>query len=414
MTHPATRLEDLAQYPQLRTLLVEHGRRGVRVQAALRLALGVLAVAIVLLQPPARFQVACDFLAIGYLAWGLVLSTVATRSEKLLPYMWSTLFVDLIIITLLTVLSGVTNATWTSDIFVFGFFLIPLLSATQLRPWLSAAVCIPTVALYFASGVFGRIGNDNEPWDSIILRTLVLVAASIGSVLLSRVQRSRVMTLSQLALERAALVAELVGLEDRERRDLSEALHDGALQYVLAARMDLEDLEPQADPLVYQRIDDAVSTAAKLLRSTVFELHPAVLERSGLRPAVEELATTAGARGGFAVVIESTEWEPGLRTDADQVLYATVRELLNNVVKHAGAKNVAIHLQHRDGAALVEVMDDGRGISQEEIEKKLAAGHIGLSSRRARLEAVGGTFAIRPRQPAGTTVEVHVPAGILT
>lgn len=198
-----------------------------------------------------------------------------------------------------------------------------------------------------------------------------------------------------------------------ERQDLSEHLHDGALQYVLAARMDLEDLDGVVDPGVYDRLDQALTTTARLLRSTVSELNPAVLASSGLVPALVDLAAESGRRGGFTVTTGFQDWPEGTRTTADALLFATARELLANVVKHAAASTVTITLSLRDSQARMSVADDGRGIAAGEAADKLAQGHIGLNSRRVRIEAAGGSLRVLPRTIRGTLVETVLPAAWL-
>jgi two-component system NarL family sensor kinase len=122
------------------------------------------------------------------------------------------------------------------------------------------------------------------------------------------------------------------------------------------------------------------------------------------------LARTARSRGGFTVEIDSDGWPEGLRTSADTLLLATVRELLTNVVKHAGAGTVRITLDHSDKSARLEVADDGRGIADGELARRLGEGHVGLTARRVRVEAAGGRFELGPNRPTGTVAQVEVPA----
>jgi two-component system NarL family sensor kinase len=196
-------------------------------------------------------------------------------------------------------------------------------------------------------------------------------------------------------------------VEDQQRRQLAEDLHDGALQYVLAAHQDVEDV--QTDPRALARLDEALTASSRLLRSTVSELHPAVLERLGLAQALRDLARTTEARGGFTVTLELDGWEDGVRTSADILLYSTARELLTNVVKHAGARAVQINLARSGELAHLEVADDGRGIPDGAVEKSLDDGHIGLASHRVRLEAAGGGLSMATAEPSGTVIRVDVP-----
>ena len=75
-----------------------------------------------------------------------------------------------------------------------------------------------------------------------------------------------------------SLLDDLVHLEERESRELSERLHDGALQYVLAARLDLDDVRGSGNEEAVDRIERALAESTRMLRSTVSEFNPAVLE----------------------------------------------------------------------------------------------------------------------------------------
>ena len=157
-----------------------------------------------------------------------------------------------------------TKQSWTADILLNGFFLIPMLATTQLRPGVGTVVTVPTVLVYLASSIAARHSND-EPWASVILRTGVLAALSLGCVLMSAIQRSRVLTIAGLVSDRTLLVSELADVEAQARRDLAEELHDGALQYVLAARQDLADIRPKDGAESFDRVDYALRESTTLV-----------------------------------------------------------------------------------------------------------------------------------------------------
>jgi len=373
----------------------EHAERGIRLQAALRWVLVVFLALTLVFVPPAHDLLACALIVAGYAVFALVASLWATRAGA-----WVALFVDLAVLGTLTLLTGVrTPNSWTSDVVITGFLLLPVLAATQLRPRVCAAVVVPTVLVYLVAGI-ATLGSNAEPWASLLLRTGIAAGVALGAVGLSRIQRSRVATIGSLVEVRGALLGQLGASEQAERTRLSENLHDGALQYVLAARMDLEDARETGDPEAFARLDRALSETSRLLRSTVAELHPAVLDKAGLPAALRELAATAAARGGFAVDVD-TDWpEP---TALDPLLYRTARELLANVVTHAGAHAVRVTLAGGDRARLV-VSDDGVGADPA----SAGADHIGLSSHAVRIEAAGGTLTLAPGHP-GTVATVELP-----
>jgi len=391
---------------------LQHARRGVALQVALRWVLVGFVALTVIAVPPPRFLGVCAAIAGGYALWALAVALWTRRRHPAAARMaWLALLVDVVVLGVLTLLTGVaTPQSWTSDVFTTGFLLIPVLAATQLRVWVCTAVVVPTAAVYFLAAVATREANV-EPWTSLLLRTLVIVGVALGCVGLSRIQRSRVRTIGRLAQARSGLLAELTGLEERERRALSENLHDGALQYVLAARFDLDDARETGDPAAFDRLEQALAESTRLLRSTVAELHPAVLARAGLPSALRDLATAAAARGGLAVTVDAEGWPAGERTEADPLLYRTAAELLNNVVKHAQAASAVVTLELADGTARLVVADDGVGTPENAAGGALRRGHIGLASHTLRIDAAGGRFTSAANPPHGTVVTVELPVG---
>ena len=407
MAHTTTEL-DRSSNRELDTIALEHSYAGVRLQLVLRGLLVVFVVLTVAIVPPDHERIWSYLIVALYGVWAACITVWSMRGGSgPVRFIWLALFVDLLALGGLTLLAGVAaSESWTADILVNGFFLIPFLAATQLRPGVCAAVVGPTMAVYLAVSIATQSANA-EPWSSILLRTLVLAGLGGGCIAVTWIERSRVATIGELFGHRTSLLNEVMAVEESERRNLAEQLHDGALQYVLAARHDIEDAE--SDPQALERLDEALTESSRLLRSTVTELHPAVLDRLGLAQALRDLARTTEARGGFAVNFEFDGWEEGARTSADGILYATARELLSNIVKHAGAKVVRINLTRTDGSAHLEVADDGRGIPDGAVEASLARGHIGLASHRVRLEAAGGAFSLTGASPSGTVARVEMP-----
>jgi two-component system NarL family sensor kinase len=223
---------------------------------------------------------------------------------------------------------------------------------------------------------------------------------------LSRIQKSKVETIEQLARQRRELLEELVGLEKRERETLAQRVHDGALQYVLVARQDVEEWQAGI-PEAPDRVLRALNEASQLLRSVARELHPDVLSRLGLKSALTHLAGNA-QRPGLAVEVDARTWPEDERFEAEHIIYSAARELLTNVIKHAKASNTIIQLSREADTALLRISDDGVGISQEALTKSSAEGHIGLPSIRTKILAAGGHFDMRATSP-GTEIRISMP-----
>ncbi len=400
---------DASSTTQLSAILLQHAYKGLRVQIVIRCLLLAFILATTLIEPPGRARVGCGLIAVAYAGWTVGLALWTSRGgPSPVRWMWLALFGDAVALGALTLTAGVAERhSWTADTLVAGFVLIPLLAATQLRPLLCAEVSLCTLVMYVAASFATRTANG-EPVSVILLRATTVAALGAGCVGLCFVQRSRVMMIAGLAHERAEMLAELLSVGQRERARLAEELHDGALQYVLAARHDLDDLDPDAEPAVSARIDHALTAASRMLRTMVSELHPAVLHEVGLSSALSELATREAARSHAALDLDLTGW-PGRRTRVDDLLFITARELLTNVSKHADAAQVAVSLRSEGGWARLAVADDGVGVDGSQLSDRLAQGHIGLATMRTRVTAAGGTLLIEPGESGGTSVTVTVP-----
>nr|WP_255496830.1 MULTISPECIES: ATP-binding protein [unclassified Mycolicibacterium] len=194
--------------------------------------------------------------------------------------------------------------------------------------------------------------------------------------------------------------------EERERRRVAEALHDGPLQTLLAARQDLRDaIRPNPDLSGVARASELLTDVARELRQTTRELHPSVLEEGGLEHAVRGLLDTLAERTG--VVVECSIDYP-LPHAEDATLYGVARELLTNVARHANAGRVWLTLRDDGDAVMLEVRDDGVGIDRAAASRRVAEGHIGLASQRSRIESLRGTWEFRSVD-RGTCVRVRLP-----
>jgi two-component system NarL family sensor kinase len=384
-------------------------------QAALRVLLVVFVGATLLLTPPSVDVGVCFAILAAYVvivgvwgAWAFRRTDYASASMRESITLLA-IGCDVAVISVLTVLTGWSSPeSWTSNVLRTGLFLIPLIAAAQLDPFISAIVAIPTLGAYLAVALITQTENL-EPWDSILLNAVVLAGLAGGAVAVSFIQRAKEQVIGNLALQRTQLLEELVSLEKRERQALSERLHDGALQYVLVARGDLEEVETDSAVEV-ARVNSALTECSKLLRDVVRELHPEVLSRSGLKAAVGALADSIAARGELAVAVAADTWPDDERSDADYVLYGAAREISTNVIKHAQAATITFDLERGDDTALLRIADDGIGIPDDALERSVQNGHIGMASTRARILACGGRFEVRKKSP-GTEIEISLPLG---
>ena len=392
--------------PGIARIVLEHERRGVSLQIALRGVLALFVMGTTILLPPSSGATWCAIVAAGYLLAAIAL-TVWLRggAPSAIHWGWLGLYVDLLALSAVCLIADRSaGTTWTAFVLLGGFFLLPVLAATQLDVRVCVSVVVPTVVFYAIEAIASR-ESDAEPWASVVLRVVVLAGVGIAAIGLTRIQRSRVTAIQGLVADRTALLAELMAVTESERRSMAEHLHDGALQYILAARMDLEDARELADPDAFDRVDEALTQSSQLLRSTVSELHPAVLAQSGLAAAVAQLAQAVAQRGSLdARAGHRSDGRPTPGPAIDLLLFGTARELLANVARHARATRLTVRLELTGELAELTIADDGVGIAPGSLADRLAQGHIGMNSHRVKVESAGGEFRLDSPPSGGTVV----------
>ena len=106
-----------------------------------------------------------------------------------------------------------------------------------------------------------------------------------------------------------------------------------------------------------------------------------------------------------------TDVEPhlALPTETEQLLFRVAQEAVRNIVAHAAADRVTIHVAGDDGVATLRVVDNGRGFDVDELDRRRVEGHIGLAVLRDLAESAGGELILRSSPGAGTTIELEVP-----
>ncbi len=212
-----------------------------------------------------------------------------------------------------------------------------------------------------------------------------------------------------------SLSSELSLAEERERRAIANDLHDSVSQDLAAAALELSLLgqsssEERSEEL-RARIRDSLDRCLEVVRSLTVELSPPVLYRLGLQAALGVLAEQIELRHGLPVELSPAEDAlPPLSDDIRGLLYRAVRELLHNVVKHAGAGSARVGLRTAEGRLLVEVSDDGGGFDPSETEQRRHMDNcFGLFHLQERIEHLGGAFDIESAVGRGTTVSLTVP-----
>ena len=375
----------------------------VRVTAILRLPLIALIALLVWTWEvdhwqPAMYEVVLGFYAAASLVW----LVVVLRGPVPRWADWTSTAVDVLVVVLLCLVSGGATAALLPV-----FFLLPIALAFQDRPMLTAILGTGTAFCYLAVWIAYSKRDDTVGMPDIVYTHfgfLLWAAAATTALCLVLVWRRARVTKLQDA--RRQLVSEAMQADERHSREVAEHLHDGPLQTLLAARLDLDEIRERNDDPALEAVHAALQQTAAALRSTVTELHPQVLAQLGLTPAVRELVRQFESRGDYTV--EADLDEVG-KPDSQQLLYRAARELLANIGKHARASTVRVGLSRRADRVVLTVVDDGNGFDPAMVASYVADGHIGLGSLLARFDAMGGSMQIHSVVGRGTQVTATSP-----
>jgi two-component system, NarL family, sensor kinase len=372
--------------------------------SALRVAAVGLFAAAEQLPPPGDLTAPFFALLGAYLVWSVGLVILVSRRRLTYAEGLVVSGADILVI---TVLSGLSGGPYS--LVRLGYFFVPLAVAFRYRPPLTLAATVIIVVAFVLQPLVD-LGPDQADEPGYVATWAGFMAwVGIACTVLSAIVAGRIREVTELSTDRERLLAEVMSAESRERQQLAEGLHDGAIQSLLAARHDLERVAlaaPESRELA--RADEALLGVVRELRSTIFEMHPHVLDAAGLDAAVKQLAEVAALRGGFDLTLELDELPDP--TANDRVLFSVFRELMTNVVKHAGARQVKVTLRALPVGRVLIVADDGHGYDPSAADERLREGHIGLRSQRVRVETVGGTLEISRGETGGTVAEARVPA----
>ncbi len=212
------------------------------------------------------------------------------------------------------------------------------------------------------------------------------------------------------------LANQLNATEERERKKFAAVLHDHIGQSLVLAKLELSRLGELASPLdenaraSIERLHDTVDQALHETRSLTQDLSPQVLYAFGFDAALDWLAENMQERYDLVCHIESQNFPSSLNDDCAIVAFQVVRELLINVVKHAGVKEASVCVTRKENTVVIEVADQGSGFIPDKLElPRLHGGGFGLFSIRERLSVLGGWLEIHSKPGSGTIARVAVP-----
>jgi PAS domain S-box-containing protein len=206
--------------------------------------------------------------------------------------------------------------------------------------------------------------------------------------------------------------------QERQRKEISRALHDEISQLLLGIGVHLEIFASKAvmapksirrDVAPMRRL---VAKSLKIVHQFARDLRPEMLDDLGLIPALQSHLGDFAKRTGLKIKFTAFSGDESLNNDKRTVLYRIAQEALVNVAKHAKATAVKVILLKTDIGVRLEVADNGEAFDISRLTSPEWGNHLGLMGMRERVEMVGGRFGVDSKPGTGTIIRAEVPFGI--
>lgn len=213
--------------------------------------------------------------------------------------------------------------------------------------------------------------------------------------------------------ELRALAAQLLTVQEEERRRISRNLHDDLNQKLAMLAVEAESLAqhlPRTPALIIDRLQTLRNRVVDLtedVRRLAYQLHPSILDHLGLAVALQSYVDDFAKRERIKVTFTHKKLPQSLPQDIASCLYRVAQECLRNVAKHARSIRVTITLAASETGLLLSIKDYGVGFAPDAVKQQ--GGGLGILSMQERVRLVKGELAVTSRPGHGARIDVSVP-----
>jgi len=216
--------------------------------------------------------------------------------------------------------------------------------------------------------------------------------------------------------QRKTLSKRLIDLMEKERRHIAMELHDHIGQTLTSLKIDIEMLNDQLKPFsselrfMAQAAVDKTMQAMKDVKNVSYGLRPATIDALGIVSSFRNLFSEIKQQTGMEIRFFNRGIPKRFKEEKELAIYRIAQESLNNIIRHARAKNVFVNLVKKDDKLSLSVEDDGVGFNKDEAMKiTRGKGPLGLLIMRERAIQLDGEFTIESQPGKGTHVLVEIP-----
>ena len=233
---------------------------------------------------------------------------------------------------------------------------------------------------------------------------------------IAELQQAQLHEAQQREALRGELFRRVVAAQEAERQRIARDLHDETGQSLTAIGMGLRGLTGKIGPRnkdafgTLHKLENLTADSLKELQRLISDLRPSHLDDLGLSAALRWYASRIQEASAISVRVDIHGEEKELDESMKIAVFRIIQEALNNIIKHAQASNVNIHLAYDEKNVRINVFDNGIGFDRDEVkQRRTSRPSLGLAGMEERAVLLGGTVSIQSRPGYGTEVEAVIP-----
>ena len=204
--------------------------------------------------------------------------------------------------------------------------------------------------------------------------------------------------------------------QEEERKRVARELHDDTIQELIVLSRELDELASKADGLTedeQQQLDRLWQQTNNIIagvRRMSQDLRPATLDRLGLLPSLDWLASNIREHTGIVVEVTSSGNQRRVAPEIELVLFRIIQEALSNVWRHSNATNAEVSVEFKDSGTRITVVDNGKGFHVPIGVRGLTKdGKLGLAGMHERAKLLDGIVVVESEPGKGTSVIIEAP-----
>lgn len=237
---------------------------------------------------------------------------------------------------------------------------------------------------------------------------ILAIAVVIFFIIYQRRMFAKQNLINEMKIEtQQKLIKAEIDAKEREQLRISQELHDDIGASLSSMRFILNSIDLSIEGV--PELAESLAKTTQRVRQISNDLQPHVLFELGMKEAIKNYIERLRLVSiKFTFTFDTEDYTRVLLNDEQLAVFRVMQELINNIMKHADAKNVWIDLKRSNGIMTIVIQDDGNGILPEQNTRR-SPDSLGLKNIQSRMEYVKGTISREQNSDKGSTVTLQIP-----